>query len=221
LPAQRDAWLVDNLDRVVFGAGVGSGTDHSADLAQLDTTSDRFTNVNLDRMIMKAKTCTPRVRPMRDAGNGKRYYVALANPYAFKDLRDSIDTEILALTTVEMQASKLFEGGDLMWNGVIIKECDNIPIYTNLGDSATTEVTPVFMLGAQALAHAVCKRWRTITEVFDYQDKHGVAVDSIMGIRKLIFGSASGSDTGDLKDHGVVTGYFATIGAGTVSGAEV
>jgi N4-gp56 family major capsid protein len=219
--AQRDAWLVDNLDRVVFGAGVGSGTDHSADLAQLDTTSDRFTNVNLDRMIMKAKTCTPRVRPMRDAGNGKRYYVALANPYAFKDLRDSIDTEILALTTVEMQASKLFEGGDLMWNGVIIKECDNIPIYTNLGDSATTEVTPVFMLGAQALAHAVCKRWRTITEVFDYQDKHGVAVDSIMGIRKLIFGSASGSDTGDLKDHGVVTGYFATIGAGTVSGAEV
>jgi hypothetical protein len=219
--AQRDAWLVDNLDRVVFGAGVGSGTDHSADLAQLDTTSDRFTNVNLDRMIMKAKTCTPRVRPMRDAGNGKRYYVALANPYAFKDLRDSIDTEILALTTVEMQASKLFEGGDLMWNGVIIKECDNIPIYTNLGDSATTEVTPVFMLGAQALAHAVCKRWRTITEVFDYQDKHGVAVDSIMGIRKLIFGSASGSDTGDLKDHGCVTGYFATIGAGTVSGAEV
>jgi hypothetical protein len=31
--AQRDAWLVDNLDRVVFGAGVGSGTDHSADLS--------------------------------------------------------------------------------------------------------------------------------------------------------------------------------------------
>jgi N4-gp56 family major capsid protein len=218
--AQRDAWLVDNLDRVVFGAGVGSGTDHSADLAQLDTTNDLFTNVNLDRMIMKAKTCTPRVRPMRDAGNGKRYYVALANPYAFADLRNSLDTEILALTNVEMQASKLFEGGDLMWNGVIIKECDNIPIYANLGNGGTTEVTPVFMLGAQALAHAVCKRWRTVTEEFDYNDKHGVAVDSIMGIRKMIFGSGSG-DTDDLKDHGVVTGYFATTGASTVSGAEV
>jgi hypothetical protein len=199
---------------------VGSGTDHSADLAQLDTTNDLFTNVNLDRMIMKAKTCTPRVRPMRDAGNGKRYYVALANPYAFADLRNSLDTEILALTNVEMQASKLFEGGDLMWNGVIIKECDNIPIYANLGNGGTTEVTPVFMLGAQALAHAVCKRWRTVTEEFDYNDKHGVAVDSIMGIRKMIFGSGSG-DTDDLKDHGVVTGYFATTGASTVSGAEV
>jgi N4-gp56 family major capsid protein len=218
--AQRDAWLVDNLDRIVFGAGVGSGTDHSADLAQLDTTNDLFTNVNLDRMIMKAKTCTPRIRPMRDGGNGKRYYVALANPYAFADLRASLDTEVLALTNVEMQASKLFEGGDLMWNGVIIKECDNIPIYANLGNGGTTEVTPVFMLGAQALAHAVCKRWRTVTEEFDYNDKHGVAVDSIMGIRKMIFGSGSG-DTDDLKDHGVVTGYFATTGASTVSGAEV
>jgi N4-gp56 family major capsid protein len=219
--AQRDAWLVDNLDRVVFGAGVGSGTDHSADLAQLDTTADKFSNVNLDRMVMKAKTCSPKIRPMRDGGNGKRYYVALANPYSFKDLRDSIDTEVLALTNVEMQASKLFEGGDLMWNGVIIKECDNIPIYTNLGDSATTEVTPVFLLGAQALAHAVCKRWRTIDETFDYGDKEGVAVDSIMGIRKLIFGSHATTDTSDLKDNGVVTGYFATTGAGTVSGAEV
>jgi hypothetical protein len=37
-----DAWLVDNLDRVYFGAGVGSGTDLSADLAQLDTTNDLF-----------------------------------------------------------------------------------------------------------------------------------------------------------------------------------
>lgn len=218
--AQRDAWLVDNADRVVFGAGVGSFTDHSADLALLDTTADLFTNTNLDRMIMKAKTCSPKIRPMRDPGNGRRYYVALANPYAFADLRASIDTEILATVNNQMQASKLFEGGDLMWNGVIVKETDNIPIYTNLGDSATTEVTPVFLLGAQALAHAVCKRWRTVDEVFDYGDKHGVAADSIMGIRKMIFGTASGSDTGDLKDHGVVTGYFATTGAGTVSGAE-
>jgi N4-gp56 family major capsid protein len=218
--AQRNAWLVDNADRVVFGAGVGSFTDHSADLALLDSSNDIFKNTNLDLMIMKAKTCSPRIRPMRDAGNGKRYFVALANPYAFADLRASIDTEVLALTNVEMQASKLFEGGDLMWNGVIVKECDNIPIYTNLGDSATTEVTPVYLLGAQALGHAVCKRWRTITEVFDYNDKHGVAVDTIMGIEKLIFGTHSTVDTSDTKDHGVVTGYFATTGAGTVSGAE-
>lgn len=215
--AQRDAWLVDNADRVYFGAGVGSFTDFSADAALLDTTADKFDATALDGMVLKAKTCNPKIRPMRDGGNGKRYYVAFANPHAFKNLRDSLDTEVLAATSVQMEASKLFEGGDIMWNGVIVKETDNIPIYTNLGASGTAEVTPVYLCGAQALAVAYAKRWRTVTEEFDYGDKYGVAIDGIYGVRKIIMGTGSG-DTDDLKDHGVVTGYFATTGAGNTVG---
>lgn len=218
-----DAWLVDNVDRTVFGAyaagGSAGGTDLSADLAQLDTTADLFTQTALDAMILRAKACNPKIRPVRDPGNGKRYYVALANPYAFKNLRDSIDTEVLALTNVEMQASKLFEGGDLLWNGCIVKEIDNVPIYPNIGASATTEVTPVYLMGAQAIAHAICKRPKSVEETFDYGDKVGVAVEHIIGIRKMIFGSGTG-DTDDLKDHGVVTGFFATTGAGTTNGVN-
>ena len=216
--AIADAWLVDNADRVYFGAGVGAFTDLSSDLALLDTTADLFNSTALDGMILKAKTCSPKIRPMRDPGNGKRYYVAFANPYAFKNLRDSLDTEVLASTVVQMEASKLFEGGDIMWNGCIVKETDNIPIYANIGASATTEVTPVYLCGAQALAVAYAKRWKTVTEVFDYGDKHGVAVDGIYGVRKVLFGTGSG-DTDDLKDHGVVTGYFATTGTATVASA--
>lgn len=215
--AQRDAWLVDNADRVVFGAAAAGLSDFSADAALLDTTADLFTWSTLDAMLLKAKTCAPKIRPMRDPGNGKRYYVGFANPYAFKNLRDSLDTEVLAQTAVQMQASKLFEGGDILWNGAIIKETDNIPIYTNLGDSATTEVTPVYLCGAQALAIAYAKRWKTVTEEFDYGDKYGVAVDGIYGVRKIIMGSGA-TDTDDLKDHGVVTGYFATTGAGNTTG---
>jgi N4-gp56 family major capsid protein len=216
--AIADAWLVDNADRVHFGAGVGSFTDLSADLAQLDTTNDLFNATALDAMILKAKTCNPKIRPMRDAGNGKRYYVVFANPHAFKNFRDSIDTEVLAQTSVQMQGSKLFEGGDLMWNGAIIKELDNCPIYENLGASGTAEVTPVYLCGAQALGIAYAKRWRTVTETFDYGDKDGVAVDGIYGVNKLTFGSGSG-DRDDLKDHGVVTGFFATTGAATIAAA--
>ena len=215
--AQRDAWLVDNADRVVFGAAAAGLTDASADFALLDTTADLLTFSVLDAAVLKAKTCTPKIRPMRDPGNGRRYYVAFAHPAAFKNLRDSLDTEVLASTVAEQQASKLFEGGDLMWNGVIIKEVDNIPVYTNLGASATTEVTPVYLCGAQALAIAYAKRPKTITEVFDYGDKHGVAVEAIYGVRKVIFGSGSG-DTDDLKDHGVVTIYVATTAAGNTTG---
>lgn len=210
-----DAWLVDNADRVVFGAASAGFTDLSADLALLDTTADLFNATALDAMVLKAKTASPKIRPMRDPGNGKRYYVAFANPHAFKNLRDSLDTEVLASTAVQMEAAKLFEGGDLFWNGVIVKEVDNIPIYENLGNGGTTEVTPVYLCGAQALAVAYAKRWRTVTEEFDYGDKYGVAVDGIYGVRKIIFGTGA-ADTDDLKDFGVVTGFFATTGSPTI-----
>jgi len=216
--AQRDAWLVDNVDRIQFGSvAAPSASDFSAAVAELDTSADLFNTTVLDAMVLKAKTANPKIRPVRDAGNGKRYYVVLANPHAFKNFRDSIDTEVLALTSVVAEGSKLFEGGDLMWNGCIVKEVDNLPIYTNLGASATTEVTPIYLLGAQALAVAYAKRWRSKTEEFDYGDKYGVAIDGIYGVRKILFGKGSG-DTDDLVDHGVVTGYVATTGAGNTVG---
>ena len=214
--AQRDAWLVDNADRVVFGAAAAGLTDASADFALLDTTNDLLTTAVLDSMILKAKTCNPKIRPIRDGGTGKRYYVVLANPYAFKNLRESIGTA-LATTNISAEGAKLFDGGDIHWNGAIVKEFDNLPIYTNLGASGTAEVTPVYLLGAQALAVAYAKRWKSVTEEFDYGDKHGVAIDGIYAVRKVLFGSGSG-DTDDLRDHGVVTGYVATTGAGNTVG---
>lgn len=211
--AQADAWLVDNKDRTVFGdyavGGSAGGSDMSADIAQLDTSADQFTFDRVDDMVLAAKTASPKIRPMRDGGNGKRYYCAFAHPAAFKSLRDSIDTNVLANTVVQMEGSKLFEGGDLFWNGVIIKETDNLPIYADIGASGTTNVTPVYLCGAQALCAAYATRWRSKTEVFDYGDKYGVAIDGIYNIEKITFGTGS-TDTDDLKDHGVVTGFFAT-----------
>lgn len=216
--AIANAWVVDNADRVLFGAASAGFTDMSADLALLDTTSDKFNFTALDAMILKAKTCNPKIRPVRDPGNGKRTYVVYANPYAFKDFRDSIDTEVLAQTSVQAQGMKLFEGGDLFWNGAIVKEVDDIPIYPNIGDSATAEVTPVYLCGAQALGIAWGRRWASKTKEFDYGDKYGVAIDGIYGVSKLRFGTGV-SDTDDPKDHGVVTGFFATTGAATVASA--
>lgn len=213
-----DAWLVDNADRVLFGAAAAGYTDMSSDLALLDTSADLFTVTALDAMILKAKTASPKIRPVRDLSNGRRYWVVLANPYAFKNLRDSIDTEVLATTVVQAESAKLFEGGDLFWNGAIIKEVDNLPIYANIGDSGTAEVTPVYLLGAQALGHGLAKRWVSVTQEFDYGDKHGVATESIYGVNKLRFGTGT-TDTDDYKDHGVVTGFFATTGAATVASA--
>lgn len=224
-----DAWLVDNADRTVFGAyaagGSAGGTDLSADLGQLDTTSDLFNVTALDNMILRAKLCNPKVRPVRDPGNGKRYYIVYANPAAFSDLRASLTSasgnNSLADTVIVMQNSKLFEGGDIHWNGAIVKEVDDIPIYANIGNGGTVEVTPVYLCGAQALGIAWGRRWKTVTKEFDYGDKYGVAIDGIYGVSKLTFGTGI-TEAADQKDHGVVTGFFATTAAATVaSAAEV
>jgi len=219
--AIADAWLVDNKDRTVFGAyakgGSAGGTDMSADLAQLDTSADLFTSDRLEDMLYVAKTCSPKIRPVEDQGNGRRYYIALAHPAAFRDLRNSIDDE-WATTTIGKEAMKLFQGGDILWDNCIVKEVDDLPIWANIGASATTEVTPVYLLGAQALGIGFAKRWTRKSKQYDYDDKEGVAIESIYGVSKLRFGTGT-SDTDDQKDHGVVSGFFATTAAATVASA--
>ena len=214
----KDAWLVDNSDRVLFGAASASYTDHSADLALLDTTSDKLTASAVSKMKYMARvTANPKVRPIRSEANGRHYYLLYVDPRCFRDLKTEPNSPIVEAqreVVLEMENNRLFQGGDLLWDGVIIKEIPQIydelaGTFTDKGDSGTTEVGAAFLCGAQAVGAAYAKRWTSKEQAFDYGDKQGVAIESIYGIKKMLFGSGT-SDTADLKDHGVVTGYFAT-----------
>jgi hypothetical protein len=137
-----------------------------------------------------------------------------AHPYAFNDLKaDSTITTAQREVMLQMENERLFEGGDLYWDGVIIKQVEQAVTDWDFGAVGATsaKVVGAFLCGAQAVGAAYARRWKTTTEVFDYGDKHGVEVSSIYGIEKLRFGSGT-NDTDDYKDHGVVTGYFATAG---------
>ena len=68
----------------------------------------------------------------------------------------------------------------------------------------------LFTFAVPRLGYGIAKRWNTVTEEFDYGDKHGVAVQEFGNFEKLTFGSGAG-DTDDLKDHGIVTGFFASV----------
>lgn len=208
---EKDAWLVDNADRVLFGAAKSnnSANDHSASLANIDNTADKLTPAALSLMKRIALSASPKIRPIR-ISDGRRYFVAFANPRSFRDLKEnSTMTQAMREVSITAQNNKLFQGGDLEWDGIIVHECDNMPILSAVG-AAGIDVGGVFLCGAQALGHAMAKRWTSKTEVFDYGDKHGVAMEAIDGLKKMLFGSGSG-DTDDLKQHGVVTGYFAAV----------
>lgn len=212
---QKDAWLVDNRDRAFFASGY-AGTDHSAGLAEQDTTADLLTPDDITAMKFQAITrANPRIRPIRSEANGRRYYIAYAHPLAFRDLANNADMkQAQREVNLEMENNRLFKGGDLLWNGVIIKQIEEMyddtgMTLTGVGASSAT-VVPVFLTGAQAIGAAYAKRWTSKEQTFDYGDKKGVAIESIYGIEKLTFGTNGSSDLGDQKDHGVLTGYFAS-----------
>lgn len=214
--AVLDDWLSNNSDRVHFGndAYDAATGDLSAGLATLTaaTAAEKLTTANLTAMKLLAKLANPKIRPIRAVNGGRHYYCVYAHPLAFADLQsDSAIQQAQREVSLQMENERLFKGGDLYWDGLIIKEVEDmndINTLTGLGDSGG-KVVPAFLCGAQAVGVAYAKRWRSREETFDYGDKRGVAIDAIYGIDKLTFGTGNG-DTVDPKDHGVVTGFFST-----------
>jgi N4-gp56 family major capsid protein len=216
-----DTWLSNNADRVYWGnKAYTANTDMSAGLATLTnaTAAENFGVVNAKNMkFMATVTADPKIRPIRvDASKGRRYFVAYCHPLAFRDLaNDSVITQAQREVRLEMENNRLFQGGDLLWNGIIFKEVPDmydINTLTNLGDSGSSTVVPVFLCGAQAIGAAYAKRWTSKEQTFDYGDKKGVAIEAIYGIEKLTFGTG-GTDRDTPKDFGVVTGFFSVSSA--------
>lgn len=213
--AQRDAWLDDNYDRVLFGETL-SNTDPTGGTVAYDM-SDSFLNIastetfgaaELQLMKRIAQTASPKIRPIRTTDD-ERWYIAYTDSRCFRDLKaDSVITAAQREAWTRGKDNPLFSGGDIIFDGVIVKEISDIESCGLLGGSSAA-VSPVYLCGAQAIGLAWAKKTTSKTETFDYGDKVGVAVEEIRGIGKMRFGSHATVDTNDLKDHGIVTGFFA------------
>lgn len=210
--AAKDAWLVDNADRFLAGALVGNNAanDHSAALAEIDNTADQLDSGMISLAKRRAKLADPQIRPIRvrEAGD-EEWYVLLCHPLCFRDLRT--DATILAAdreARARGVSNPLFTGGDLLYDGVILREIEQIDVVA--AGAAGIDIAPNYLLGAQAVGVGYAMRSNTVTEEFDYGDKHGVAVREMRGVDKLTFGSGT-ADTDDLKDNGVATIWAAAV----------
>lgn len=208
---QKDAWLVDNADRVLFGAAKVNAVsnDHSTALLTIDSTNDRLTPAAISLMKRIAKTANPKIRPITVKGD-EEWFVLWAPSLVFRDLANNTTMTQANRDAMQRGADNpLFTGGDLIWDGVIVKELEDIAVVSGVGASSS-DVAPVYLCGAQNLAMGWAKRTTSKTQIFDYGDKFGVAIEEIRGFAKLTFGSGA-SDTADLKDHGQVTGWFSAV----------
>jgi len=205
--AAKDTWLGNNSDRVLFGknlSNAGSTSDHSSALSLLDSSDNMSAGiVSLAKRI--AKTANPRIRPFRIAGKeDQEWYVLFTGSLPFRDLK--ADTTISQAnregwqryggTIGQNNGNPIFVDGDLIYDGVIIREVPEIFVASGAG-AGSIDVAPSFLCGAQAVGLGWAKRPKAVFENRDYGFRRGAGVEFMYGIEKLIFQST--------KQHGVVT----------------
>jgi N4-gp56 family major capsid protein len=212
---QRNTWLVNNSDRVLFGNSKANAASNvmSTALATLDTTNDKMTGATLSLAKRLARNANPRIRPIsvkRQSINGmaassEEWYVCFMNSLVFRDFRS--DPAVLAANTNAMErgiGNPLFTGGDLLWDGIIVREIPELPVITGAGASAV-DVAQSLLCGAQAMGVAWAQRTKTTTNVRDYGFFAGVGLQEMRGIGKLRFGVDATTDDVAPKDAGMMT----------------
>jgi len=176
---QRDEFIASNADRVLFGAAkANTKSTFALSLAELDSTNDTLKKGTISLAKRMAKLADPIIRPVR-VNDDEEWYVAFCDSLSFRDLKaDMATTHADAMQ--RGKSNPLFTDGDLVYDGVIIREVPEIgALASNVGQ--------VFLCGAQALGHVIGKRWASSTEGRDYGFVNGVAIAGYFGTQKLVF----------------------------------
>lgn len=207
----KDTWNVNNVDRVLYGNNVSNyNATHATALANCDTTNDTFTGANLTVLKDVAKAAAPKIKPIK-VNDEEEYYVCFTGTKLFRTLQVSLATlnQSLIQGGESRKENPIFTSGDLMYDGIVIRE---IPEIANLGTvgASSANVGVAYLCGAQALAYAIAQRQKIISDTDDYGSYIGVGTQMIDGIAKTYFGKGA-SDTTTPVQNGIATGFFAYV----------
>lgn len=200
----KDAWLAANTDRFLFGAAVAnhSANDHSAALLNIDTTNDRLTSTTVSLAKQVAREANRKIRPVKQSiSEGRDYFVYFVGSRGFRDLkRDSAITAANRDARVRgVDDNPLFQDGDLIWDGVVIREIPEIPVLTGVGAS-TSDVQAGFMCGAQAIAVAWGQKPKAVfSKADDYGFVKKPGIEECRGTAKLVWNGVQ---------HGMVNTFY-------------
>lgn len=206
----KDTYTTNNSDRLLFGAAVSnlSAADHSASLANIDDTADKLTATTLSLAKRLAKKADSRIRPVVTKGQ-EEWFVYFAHPIAFRNLKaDSTFSQATRESWVRGNATMgngegnpLMRGGDLVYDGVIVRELPELFFIDNVG-AGSIDVAPGFLCGAQAVGLAWAKRTKSTINNTDHEFRKAVGVMDIRGVRKLFANN---------KQWGVFTHYTSGV----------
>lgn len=205
----KNAFLAANADRYLFGAAVSnnSSNNHANSLLNIDTTADKMSAGIVSLAKMRAQEADPHIRPFKtDDAEGREWFVMFVGSRGFRDLKR--DSSILAANREarprEVGSNPIFQDGDLIWDGVIIREVPEMPVVTGVGAS-TSDVSMAALCGAQALGVAWGQEPTSrVKKETDYDFEYGVAIEECRGVSKLIYNGVQ---------HGMVSVWYSAPAA--------
>lgn len=224
----RDTWDTNNGDRILYGKTISNRTagNVTTSLATLDNTDDKM-NANLITLAKRrANLANPKIRPLKDV-DGYKFYVMFIGSFGFRDLKQD---STIAQANREARPRKvrdnpIFVDGDLLYDGVIIKEISDMDLFTDGGDpdsqwsdvwgtsiaedgfdnagAGGIRVAPAFLCGAQAVGFVMGRNASFARrKEDDYGFLQGVAVSMKHDIKKVFYNN---------KQHGMVTVFHAAV----------
>ena len=219
--ANYNTWCAANQDRILFGSALSNySATHATGLGAVDSTNDKLTASVVSLAKRMAKAASPAIRPFR-LEDGREYFVMFAGARSFRDLKnDSVminaNRDARAREGGGMNSNPLFQDGDLIYDGVIIRQIEEISTLITTSSTfvaagnGTIPVEPNFLCGQQAMAVAWGQEPTPVTDTRgDYQFRPGVAIEELRGISKLHFATGASSAS---KQHGIVTVYTSGVG---------
>lgn len=221
-----DTWNTNNQDRVLYGEAKSNNTsgNHTTSLAAITTASGKLDAGMVTLLKRMAGVASPLIRPVM-VRDDEPWYVFFVGSYAFRDLNED---STIQQANREARArgvntgNPIFEGGDLIYNSVIIREIPEIDIFID-GDSSgspwdgvwgancasgdgldnggdgSSRVGVGFFCGAQAVCFG---RGRSASMTRDKNDDYGfnkgVGIQAKHDFVKFFFNS---------KQHGMITSF--------------
>lgn len=221
--ANMDTWQAANADRILYGAvrtNLTSG-DHTTSLGTIDTTNDKLTPDALELLKRMAQDADPLIRPIM-INEDEPWFVYFCGKYSMRDLRaNTVMHAAMREALPRVKDNPLFSGGDLLWDGIIIKEVPDLDKFIDnasgtglwdgvwganatgdslkTGGASSSRVGVGFLCGGQAVCFGRGKEGSfDLRKEDDYGHLNGVAVTAKHDIKKIFYNS---------KQHGMVTHF--------------
>lgn len=181
--------LAPDSNHRIYANGHTTETDLTA------TASAQFNLSLIDQAVLKARTLSPVVRPVRTEAGQK--YVMFITPEQHYDLRRSTatlewgDIQKAAMQGGNISNNPIFTGALGEYNGVILHEAFRLPVLDSTGGS---KIGRAVLSGAQAMVWAYGResgpnRMSWVEEIFDYGNQLGVSAGAIFGCKKARYNS--------------------------------